>query len=313
MKRPLVIVLLGPTAVGKTEVSLDLAELIGAEIISIDSRLFYRGMDIGTAKPDLETRQRIPHHLIDVSDPDDTWSLERFIEAAMQVIQGVHQRERLSLLVGGTGQYIRGLIDGWRPPPRPEDDGMRERLFAIAKQDGPRELHNQLRTVDPLSADRIDYRNIRRVVRALEVYQLTGEPFSRQRGIQPPDFDSTKIGLTRPRNELYERIDQRIETMLEAGWIKEVENLMAAGYSLEHPALSAIGYQQLVEHLNGELALEDAVAIIKRLTRKYVRRQANWFKSSDTSIRWFNVGADVVDQIVHYLKHQFDLPVQSGK
>jgi tRNA dimethylallyltransferase len=312
MKRTFVMVLLGPTAVGKTEVSLDLAELLEAEIISIDSRLFYRGMDIGTAKPDLDDRQRIPHHLIDVSDPDDTWSLERYIEAAMQVIQDVHQRGRLPLLVGGTGQYIRGLIDGWRPPPRPEDDGMRENLFAIAKKDGPRELHNQLRTVDPLSADRIDYRNIRRVVRALEVYQLTGEPFSRQRRIKPPDFDSVKIGLTRPRSELYERIDRRIETMLEEGWIKEVENLVAAGYGLEHPALSAIGYQQLVKHINGELALEEAVAIIKRLTRQYVRRQANWFKSSDSSIRWFRVGADVGDQIMQFLKEEFNLPVGSG-
>lgn len=306
MNRPVVVVLLGPTAVGKTGISLDLAELLAAEIISIDSRLFYRGMDIGTAKPDLASRQRIPHHLIDVSDPDDTWSLERYIEAALNITHQVHERGHLPLLVGGTGQYIRGLIDGWRPPPRPEDDSIRQKLFGIAKQKGPHELHRQLREVDPISADRIDYRNVRRVVRALEVYYLTGEPFSNQRRSDRPDFEAIKIGLSRPRSELYERIDQRIESMLASGWVDEVKSLMAAGYGAAHPAMSAIGYGQLMEYLQGEITLDEAVATVKRLTRQFVRRQANWFKPTDPSIRWFRVQPGVVNRIEQYLKTKID-------
>jgi tRNA dimethylallyltransferase len=307
MSVPDVLVVLGPTAVGKTAVSLELAEALQAEIISADSRLFYRNMDIGTAKPDQEYLHRIPHHLIDVSDPDDTWSLERYIEAATELIKAIHQRGHLPMLVGGTGQYLRGLLDGWRPPPKAPDDSIRNELRAVADEEGPIALHDRLRAIDPVSAERIDFRNVRRVVRALEVYQLTGEPFSSQRKTMPPDFNAVRIGLTRPRKELYARIDARIDEMFEAGWLEEVRGLMKAGYGLQHPSMSAIGYQQLVEHLQGKLSLEQAVAEIRRLTRQYVRRQANWFKADDPSIHWFEVEIGVVDRILELLERKYNL------
>jgi tRNA dimethylallyltransferase len=309
----MIVVLVGPTAVGKTAVSLQIGQALRAEIISADSRLFYRGMDIGTAKPQASLRQRVPHHLIDVSDPDDTWSLERYLQAATQAIEDIHQRGHLPLLVGGTGQYIRGLVDGWRPPPRPKDDQLRDELYHVADTEGPQSLHDRLRKVDPLSAERIDYRNVRRVVRAIEVYQLTSEPFSKQRRIRPPDFQPIKIGLSRPRDELYGRIDQRIEDMLKAGWLDEIRGLLKAGYSLNNPALSAIGYQQLIRHLRGELSLEEAVTLIKRQTRQYVRRQANWFKPDDKTIHWFDVQPGTTGQILAFLEKEYGLISRYGE
>jgi tRNA dimethylallyltransferase len=307
MSNPMVLVLLGPTAVGKTALSLELGEALQAEIISADSRLFYRGMDIGTAKPERSIRRRLTHHLIDVSEPNDAWSLERYLQAAAEAIRDIHQRGRLPILVGGTGQYIRALVDGWRPPPRPKDDRMRKAFYQIAEQQGPQALHDKLQKVDPVSAERIDYRNVRRVVRALEVYQLTGEPFSSQRRIKEPDFQFIKIGLIRPREELYARIDQRIEAMLDAGWLDEIQVLLKAGYGLENPALSAIGYQQLIQYLQGELTLEEAVVLIKRLTRQYVRRQSNWFKRDDETIHWFEIRPGIAEPILEFLENEYGL------
>jgi tRNA dimethylallyltransferase len=264
-------------------------------------------MDIGTAKPETSLRQQIPHHLIDVSTPDDTWSLERYLQAATEAIRDIHQRGRLPMLVGGTGQYIRALVDGWRPPPRPEDDRLRKSFYRMAEEQGPQALHDKLRDVDPVSAERIDYRNVRRVVRALEVHQVTGEPFSSQRRTKEPDFNFIKIGLIRPREELYARIDQRIEAMLQGGWLDEIKGLLKAGYGLDNPALSAIGYQQLIQYLQGKLTLDEAVVLIKRLTRQYVRRQANWFKRDDKTIRWFRVEPGAADQILEFLEGEHGL------
>jgi tRNA dimethylallyltransferase len=281
------VVILGPTAVGKTEISIRLAERLQGEIVSADSRLVYRGMDIGTDKPGLGERARVTHHLIDVTDPDAPWSLSTYQEAARMAIQEIAQRDRLPFLVGGTGLYVTAILEGWEPPPRPEDDSLREELFQFAEDKGAKALHARLRAVDPETAARIDYRNIRRVVRALEIYQFTGSPASHMRRKQPPGYHAISIGLHLPRSKLYARIDERIDAMLEAGLIDEVRSLLARGYSADLPAMSAIGYRQIVSHLQGEIGIEEAVRQIRRQTRQFVRRQANWFKLDDERIHWF--------------------------
>jgi tRNA dimethylallyltransferase len=295
-KNPLVAIV-GPTAVGKTEISIRLAEKLNGEIVSADSRLIYCGMDIGTAKPSLELRSRVPHHLIDVTDPDQPWSLASYRRAAYKAIDTIHQRGRLAMLVGGTGQYVTAILEGWVPPPRSGDPSLRQRLESYANAHGPEALHHQLVDVDPLSAVKIDYRNVRRVVRALEIYHITGIPFSQQRTNQPPPYRVLRIGLTLPRVELYARIDARIDAMLDSGLIAEVEDLLEQGYDPDLPAMTAIGYRQITEYLRGSTSLEEAVRQICRATRQFVRRQSNWFKEDDPRIHWFDVRGDAIDKV----------------
>jgi tRNA dimethylallyltransferase len=291
------VVILGPTAVGKTEVAIQLAERLRGEIVSADSRLFYRGMDIGTAKPTLAERARVPHHLVDVAEPDQVWSLALFQQEARAVIVDIHRRGRLPFVVGGTGQYIRAVTQGWEVPRVEPNLRLRSILEAWGREAGPDRLHARLATLDPQAARQIDPHNLRRTVRALEVILRTGRRFSeqRQRGISP--YSLLQLGLTRPRPELYARIDARIDTMLEAGLVAEVQALLAKGYSSNLPPLSAIGYREVIAYLQGEASLEEAVALMKRRTRVFVRRQANWFKENDPDIRWFSVEPGVVDEI----------------
>ncbi len=293
---------MGPTAVGKTAVSLALAESLGTEIISADSRLLYRGMDIGTAKPTAEDRRRVPHHLIDVADPRVPWSLAEYRAAALEAIADIHSRGRLALLAGGTGQYIRAILEGWSPPPRPADERFRQELYALASTAGPEELHRRLAAVDPESAARIDARNVRRVVRALEIHALTGEPASRQRRAAAPAFRVVRIGLRLPRPQLYTRIDARVDAMLAAGWLEEVRRLVALGLTPASPAMSAIGYAALAEHLMGRCSLDQAILRIRRANRQFVRRQANWFKASDPAIVWFESSDTAHAEIERYLR-----------
>jgi tRNA dimethylallyltransferase len=288
--------LVGPTAVGKTEVALRLAERLDAEIVSADSRLLYRGMDIGTAKPSLEERQRIPHHLVDVAEPDETWSMAQVRSAVLQCTGEITARNRLPLLVGGTGQYVRAILEGWDPP-RAHDAAIRERLEAIARSSGKQALYARLREVDSMGADQIDPRNVRRVVRALEIFEATGEPASAQRRRQPPPYRILALGLMLPRPVLYDRIDARIDGMIAQGWVDEVRRLLTRGFDPSLPSFSAIGYPQIVEVVQGKRSVEDAVREIRRRTRVLVRRQANWFKADDPSIRWFENTADAVDRM----------------
>ena len=285
--RPALVAILGPTAVGKTSAAIWLAERIGAEVVSGDSRLIYRGMDIGTAKPSREERARVRHHLIDVAEVDQPWSLATFRQAALESIEEIGQRGRIPLLVGGTGQYVTAILDGWEPPALPGDPALRLRLADEASHEGPQALHARLAALDPESAQRIDPRNVRRVIRALEICMITGAPASRQRSRRPPPFRALRLGLTLPRPELYARIDARIDAMLAAGWMDEVRHLIERGVSPDAPAFSAIGYRQLAEVLQGRATLEDAVRSIRRATREFVRRQANWFKPDDPRILWF--------------------------
>lgn len=294
---PPLVVILGPTAVGKTEIAVQLALRLGGEIVSADSRLFYRGMDIGTAKPTQAERQLVPHHLIDVADPDEIWSLAVFKRQAQRTIGEIHARGRLPLLVGGTGQYIRAVIQGWQPPSVAPDPRLRRAFEDWAKEIGMFELHKRLALLDPQAAEKIDARNLRRTVRALEVILTSGRRFSEQRSYQPSPYRVLQIGLIRPRPELYARIDQRVSEMMEAGLVDEVRGLLEKGYSPDLPTLSAIGYAEVTAYLRGHISLEEAVAQIRRSTRVLVRRQANWFKLDDPDIHWFQVQPGVVDQV----------------
>jgi tRNA dimethylallyltransferase len=295
-RKPLV-VLLGPTAVGKTEISIQLAERLRGEIVSADSRLFYCGMNIGTAKPNPAEMGRVPHHLVDIAEPDEGFSLAVFQELAHQAIAGIHQRGNLPILVGGTGQYVRAVVEGWRPPAISPDAHLREALEAWARQIGPQELHDRLATLDPAAAAHIDFRNLRRTIRALEVTFTTGQRFSDQRSRYPSPYESLQLGLSRPRTELYERIDARIRAMLEGGLVEEVRDLLDKGYTPDLPALSAIGYQEISAYLQGRITLEEAERQMRRATRIFVRRQANWFKTSDPRIHWFDVDENIVSKM----------------
>jgi len=297
------IVLVGPTAVGKTETAVQLALRLCGEIISADSRLFYRGMDIGTAKPSLQERQGVPHHLIDIADPDETLSLAVFQRLARQALVEIWSRDRLPILVGGTGQYTRAVTQGWEVPPVQPDPRLRAALEVWEKEIGKEGLHARLAVLDPAAATAIDARNVRRTVRALEVILTTGRRFSDQRSSAPPDFPSLTIGLARPRDELYLRLDRRIDAMLEAGFVQEVERLLAQGYSPDLPTLSAIGYGEIAAYFLGEITLDEAVALIKRRTRIFVRRQANWFKPDDPHIHWFPAGEENLAQIELFIRY----------
>ena len=291
------LVIVGPTAVGKTDLSLHLAEVFEGEIVSADSRLFYRGMDVGTAKPTLEERARFPHHLIDVADPDETVGLAEFQEQAYAAIDGVHARGKLPLLVGGTGQYVRAVVEGWRIPRVPPDPALRAELEAQAEREGSERLHARLARLDPVAARRLDHRNVRRVVRALEVCLITGQPISEQQGKQPPPYRILQIGLTMERAALYDRADRRVEAMIAAGLEDEVRGLVEAGYGWDLPAMSGLGYAQFRPYFEGQVTLEEVVAEIERATRRFIRHQYNWFRLNDPAIRWFDVTETALGEI----------------
>jgi len=301
--KPPLILLIGPTAVGKTELSLGLAERLDGEIVSADSRLFYRGMDIGTAKPTSKERARVPHHLIDVADPDEVWSLAIFQQKATEIIADIHARGKLPFLVGGTGQYVRAVTQGWTPPEVKPDERLRGELEKLKEEQGADWLHEKLATLDPAAAEKIDPRNVRRTIRALEVILNTGKPFSQQRGQSDSPYKLLNIGLNRPREELYQRVDERIEAMFEAGLLVEVRGLLEKGYSPELPPMSAIGYRECVRVVQGELTTEQAKVEMRRATRVFVRRQANWFKEDDPDIHWFYAGAsDLADLVEDFIR-----------
>lgn len=300
-KLPLILIV-GPTAVGKTELAIQLAERLNGEIVSADSRLFYRGMDVGTAKPTPSEMARVPHHLIDIADPDDILSLAVFQQKATEIIADIHGREKLPFLVGGTGQYVRAVTQGWSPPEVQPDQRLRAELERQKEERGIYWLHDKLKGMDPEAAANIDARNYRRTIRALEVIMTTGRKFSEQRGQSESPYHLITIGLMRPRPELYERVDQRIDVMFENGFLNEVRGLIARGYSPSLPTMSAIGYRECIRVIQGELNEEQAKAEIRRATRIFVRRQANWFKESDPAIKWFQVEDGVVDSIEDHIR-----------
>lgn len=301
MSKPFAVVILGPTAAGKTAVAIEVAKALRGEIISADSRQFYIGMDIGTAKPAMAERQGIRHHLIDIVSPDEEFNLSDFKREVGRLVREVNARGNVALIVGGTGQYIKALTSGWEIPQTAPDPHLRAALQGWGEQFGAKALHEKLALIDPDAAAVIEYQNLRRTIRAWEVILTSGMRFSSLRVAKEAELELLMVGITRPRPDLYARIDERIEQMLTAGLVSEVAALLARGHSPELPSLSAIGYKEIVRHLHGEISLEEAVVLIKRNTRTYVRRQANWFKLSDPDIKWFDYSPGVAEKVTGYL------------
>jgi tRNA dimethylallyltransferase len=294
---PLVVVV-GPTAVGKTALAIELCQRYRGEIVSADSRQIYRGMDIGTAKPTPAEQSAARHHLIDIIEPDQTLGVAEYQSRAYAAIEDVLRRGRIPFLVGGSGQYVHAVVKGWKVPRVPPDYQLRAELEAEARNLGAQALHSRLATLDPQAAARIDHRNVRRVIRALEVCLKTGKPISAQQSAQPPPYRILQIGLTMPRAQLYARIDARVDRMMAEGLLDEVRRLVAQGYSLNLPAMSGLGYRQLGEYLAGRISLEEAVRRIKKETRRFVRQQYNWFRLDDPLIHWVDVsGADAFERV----------------
>jgi len=286
--QPPLLVLVGPTAVGKTALALRLAGRFAGEIISADAWLVYRGMDIGAAKPTPVERAAIPHALIDIIGPDEPFGLAQYQRLAYAAIAAAHAASRLPLLVGGAGQYVRAVVEGWGIPEVPPQPELRQKLEAEAESKGAEALHRRLAAADPAAAARIDPRNVRRVIRALEVYLTTGRPISELQRRSPPAYTILQIGLRRGRAELYRRIDARVDAMMAAGLLEEVRRLRAAGYADDLPSMAGLGYRQLAAHLRGEMELAEAVELIKRDTRRYVHQQMVWFREDDPAIAWFD-------------------------
>ncbi len=286
-----VAVIWGPTASGKTALALALAARWDAEIVSVDSRQVYRGMDIGTAKATAAERAQIPHHLIDIREPDEPFSLAEFLALAGEAIADITRRGRRAVVAGGTGQYVRALIEGWQAPAVPPDPERRARILARAAEEGGAALHTQLAALDPAAAAGIDPRNTRRVVRALEVIEVTGRRFSEQRRLAEPPFTATVIGLRLTRAALYARIDRRVEEMYRTGLVDEVQALTARGFGCDLPAMRSIGYAEVCSYLRGDSTLTEATARTKTGTHRLARMQSTWFRDADPRVHWLDAGA----------------------
>ena len=290
-----VVAIVGPTAVGKTALALTLGETVPAEVISADSRQFYRFMDIGTAKPTPEERAQMPHHLIDIAAPDETVGLAQFLRLARAAVVEVAARGHIPFVVGGTGQYVYALLEGWQTPEVPPDPALRAELEAQAAVDSAA-LWARLIALDPEVTTFIDPRNLRRVIRALEVCLKTGQPFSAQRRRIPPPYRALHIGLTMERAALYARADARVDAMLAAGLLDEVTALRQRGYDWRLPALSSLGYSQFRPYFADEATLESVTERIKLDTHAFIRRQYAWFRSRAEHIHWLDAEQDSTAQ-----------------
>jgi len=280
------VVLVGPTGSGKSALAIRLCKALAGEIISVDSRYLYRELNIGTAKPSPEELASVPHHLINVTSLDAPWSLGVFQKAAFGLIEDINARGKLPFLVGGTGQYVRAILENWEVPGQEPLDQLREAIEDWGERIGFDALHERLERLDPEAASRIDYRNKRRTIRALEVLFLTGNRFSELRTKSSSPYQTLVLGLDWPRELLYQRIDARIDAMIANGFIEEVRALREAGKAEEVRRMGIIGYPEILNYLDGNITLDEAVTLIRRNTRVYVRRQANWFKPTDPMIHW---------------------------
>ena len=302
------IIIVGPTAVGKTELSLSLAEEINAEIISADSMQVYRGMDIGTAKPSHEERTRVPHHLIDVADPREEFSVGDYLKLAEGAIADIKNRGKVPLVVGGTGLYVRALTNGLIEGPS-ADWKLRGELEE-KERNSPGLLYSMLDKVDPASAAKIQPADIRRIIRALEVFQKEGTPISQQHEEHKASSSgrSVKIaGLKRDRTELYKRIEERVDIMMAAGFLDEVKGLKDMGCTRDMVSMYALGYKQLLAHLDGETTLDEAVGLIKRDSKRYAKRQFTWF-NAEPRVNWVDLsGLPDSGQALDELKKALDI------
>ena len=298
---PALIIILGPTGAGKTTLAIELAQSLNGEIIGADSRQIYRYMDIGTAKPTLAQQALIPHHLIDIAPPDYNLSLAEYQDAVYHAIDDLHQRGKLPFLVGGSGQYITAVEEGWSIPRVPPNPELRAELEAYATENSPMALHQRLHAIDPVAAEKIHPNNTRRVIRALEVQILTGKPISSLQQKQPPPYRILRLGLQLPRSILYPRVDQRVDDMIAAGFVAEVARLLDMGYDRALPSMSGLGYLEMAEHLLDGKALEEAIQRTKFSTHEFIRRQDVWFRGHDNGILWHNVQDIEVDALLQTL------------
>lgn len=299
------LVIAGPTAVGKTAISIKLASELKGEIISADSMQIYRKMNIGTAKIQEEEMKGIRHHLIDIVDPDQTFSVAKYQKMVDNLIPQIADRGNLPIIVGGTGLYIKSVVEGFLFPEMEKDPAYRDSLEDLARKEGNDYLHNKLMEVDPHLARKLHPNDLRRIIRGLEVYHQTGKTITYFKKLQeekPDRYHTLKIGLTRKREDLYSRINQRVDLMIKEGLIEEVKELLQFGYNPSHTAMQGLGYKELAAYLAGNYPLDEAVRILKRDTRHYAKRQLTWFRR-DNDYHWFNLTNleqnKVIDDIIN--------------
>ncbi|MFC1860122.1 tRNA (adenosine(37)-N6)-dimethylallyltransferase MiaA [Chloroflexota bacterium] len=295
------VAIIGPTGIGKSKLALRLAQTFEGEIVSADSRQVYCHLDIGVAKPSREELSLVPHHLINIINPDEDFSLAQYQELAYRAIGDIQQRNKLPILIGGSGMYVWSVLEGWGIPPVPPDLELRHTLEEKAATTGKDKLYQELEGIDPLAVQRIDPRNVRRTIRALEVHRSTEAPFSRLQYKQAPPFNILIVGLTTDRAELYRRIDLRVDAMMKQGLVDEVEKLIDMGYDFSMPAMSGIGYKQIGIFLNGGLTLAAATQQIKFETHRLVRHQYNWFRLKDNRIKWFDIQSRIDSEIAELI------------
>jgi tRNA dimethylallyltransferase len=316
-RRPLV-VLLGPTAVGKSRIGVLVAQHFGTDVLTADSRQVYRGMDIGTDKPTADERQGVPHRLIDLADPDETFNTGWYRRAALAEIDRLYAESRLPFVVGGTGLYIRTLARGLCPAP-PADQGVRAELMRMSQEQGRDRLHAELAQVDPATAARLHPNDEAKVMRALEVYRLSGQPMSdlqRRHGFQEAPFSTLLIGLQRPKAELYRRIEERIDWQLAHGMVQETRALLDRGYRRESGAMTGLGYRHVAAHLSGECDYAEMVRLFKRDTRRFAKRQMTWFRK-EPGVHWISMERNeplerIVQSIVSFIE-QFLRTLEPGE
>lgn len=298
------LVIVGPTAVGKTEFALTLAQEIKGEIISADSMQIYEKMNIGTAKPSPEELAMVRHHLIDCIPPDQEFTVADFQNWVEALIPEIFYRGSTPMLVGGTGLYVQAVTDGFMFPEMGTDWAFREEMHKLAEEQGTEAVHTLLREVDPDLADKLHPNDLRRVIRGIEVFRLTGKTstyFLKRQAEEPPRYNTIKVGLMRDREELYDRINYRIDLMIKAGLVEEVRALLAEGYSPDLISMQGLGYKEIVGYLKGEYSLEEAIYQLKRDTRHFAKRQITWFKR-DEAILWMNPAEQTVRQMVDRVK-----------
>jgi tRNA dimethylallyltransferase len=302
------VAVVGPTGAGKSRLAIYLSRLFNGEIINADSRQVYRYMDIGTAKPSLSERGQLPHHLFDIIHPDQSFSLAEYQALAVDTIKDIHGRGRIPFLVGGSGQYVWGVLEGWQIPRVPPDLDLRARLTDEAGETGIDPLYQKLQDLDPAAALKIDKRNVRRVIRALEVALNSDSERPKTRSKKAPDYDVLVIGLTAARPVLYKLIDARVDRMIAEGLIEETQQLLQKGYELDLPAMSSIGYKQAALLLKEQISREDAISQIKTETHRFVRHQYAWFRLKDERIRWFDIGNNIEPELMTLIADFLESP-----
>jgi len=293
------IAIVGATATGKSQFSIELAEAIAGEIINADSRQIYRHMDIGTGTPSSAQRALVKHHLYNLIDPDESFSLGVYLKHGRQTISDVISRNKLPILVGGTAQYVWALLEGWQVPPVAPNPEFREKLEKLAKKENSTILYDRLTNIDPAAAKNIHPNNVRRLIRALEVIDQTGQLFSDLSSRKPPNWEVNITGITLERSKLQDAIYERILGQFNEGWVEEVKYLRQKGYKEELPSLSALGYKEIGRYIDGHITMEKTISEIAKLTHRFSRKQYGWFKLSDPRIHWNDLTTKSADELIN--------------